>query len=96
MAQTPADRRRAQRRTARAVRERRTQLPANYASRARETRRTYAENLRINGPGSRSDEKLMARYASMASWERRNPGSYPDIDPEWEGIGEAYYYHEGV
>lgn len=98
VAQSPADRRRAQRRTARAVHQRRyqSQLPKATTGRARQAQVEYARSLfadtsKIQTPG---DRKVAARFGSYAMHERVNPGSHPDADPEWEGIGQEYYYHD--
>jgi hypothetical protein len=97
MAQSPADRARAQRRTARAVRSGRyqSQLPRSITSRARTSQVEYARSLFADTDKveTANDEKIMARYASYAYWEERNPGMHPGADPDWFDIGKEYFYH---
>jgi hypothetical protein len=98
VAQSPADRRRAQRRTARAVQQRRyeRQLPQRVTSRARTAQVEYARSLFADPSKieTKDDEKIVARYASYANWEQRNPGMHPGADPDWFDIGKDYFYHD--
>jgi hypothetical protein len=95
--QSPADRARAQRRTARAVRSGRykSQLPSSTTSRARTSQVEYARSLFADTSKiqTKNDEKIMAKYASYAYWEERNPGMHPNADSDWFDIGKEYFYH---
>ena len=79
---------RAQRATARAVKERRRQLPQRVTQRATETRRAYLERMLAN-PSQRPEpdrnnplSRSLAREAGKASWHKADE-RYLDFSNHW-------------
>jgi hypothetical protein len=91
-------RRRAQRETARRLRE-----PGGYkpvlrreTSRARESHREYLNMLLDNPDAIRpEDHKMLARQASYAYWEGKEPGRHPGTNERYEVWSEFFYHREG-
>lgn len=88
-------RRRAQRATARAVREKRTQLPPSVTRQAKQSREDYIDYLRAHpeaiGP---QDHKELARRASYAQWEEKKPGMHPNANPADATEWAQFFYHK--
>jgi hypothetical protein len=90
MAQTPAERRRAQRETARAVHDRRTRLPSAINRGYQQGRRDYADRV-IAGRepmpemGTR-EAKNLASLAGKARWGK--------ADPRYEKAFSQFWYHK--
>ena len=92
-------RRRAQRATAKRV-----HAPGGYkpvlgkvAKPSRERQHEYLQNL-LNNPGqiTPEDHRVLARQASYAYWENKEPGRHPNIDPRYETWSEFFYHKEGL
>lgn len=80
-------RRRAQRETAKAVKEHRRQLPSGIRERVREAMFNYGHRV-LAGEESRPEKgtpeaKQLARLASLARWNK--------ADPEFEAFEEYFY-----
>jgi hypothetical protein len=75
----------AQRATARAVRERRTQLPSQVTSRAIATRTDYLQGVLDGRIAQPTDTRSLARAAGKASWGK--------ADPRYEAAWAKFWYH---
>jgi hypothetical protein len=98
VAQSPAERRRAQRANAKAVHKRgryHNQLPKVITEPSRTRQIQYAESLFADPTKIQTEEdrKIAARYASYAYWESQKPGIHPNADQSWFDIGKDYFYH---
>lgn len=91
-------RRRAQRETARRV-----HAPGGYkpvlgkeSKGSKQAQQAYFQNL-LNHPEAieTRDHKALARQASYAYWEEKNPGSHPGADPRYSTWSEFFYHREG-
>lgn len=91
-------RRRAQRETARRVK-----APGGYkpvlqreSKGSKQAQRKYLQNL-LNNPSEiqPSDHKNLARQASYAYWEQKEPGRHPNVDPRYDSWSEFFYHREG-
>lgn len=91
-------RRRAQRQTAQRVR-----APGGYepvlrqqTKRARESNREYLQMLLDNPDAIKpEDHKMLARQASYAYWEEKEPGRHPGADSQYSVWSEFFYHREG-
>ncbi len=92
MAQSPADRSRAQRRAARDVAAHRPTAAHNLSRISRRALVNADNKFMYGDPGS--DPKRAGSLASKAMHNRINPGSHPEANPEWEQLGEEFFYHD--
>jgi hypothetical protein len=91
-------RRRAQRATARRVK-----APEGYkpvlgreTAKARLTHHDYLQMLLDHPDAIRpEDHKMLARQASYAYWENKEPGRHPNTDPRYSAWSEFFYHKEG-
>lgn len=93
MAQTPADRRRAQRRLAKDAAAGRHSAASNLARISR--RATVKANSKFMYGDPASDPKRAASLGSKAMLKRLSGGElHPEAEDGWEAIGEEFYYHD--
>lgn len=90
-------RRRAQRQTAQRVKSRGGYQPVlrPQTQRARMAHRDYLQMLLDNPDAIRpEDHKMLAREASNAYWDNKEPGRHPGADPRYEVWSEFFYHRD--
>lgn len=68
----------------------------NVSGKARQTHHEYLQML-LDHPDAITDrdKKMLARQASYAYWENKEPGRHPNVDSRYEAWSEFFYHKEG-